>query len=284
VIRDSVAHVVGSGTAGIQSASPSLELRNVTVVAAGPSSQGIRALDQGSGTAPAVITARNVIARGESSDVRVYSIGSFGAVADMAFSNYRGSVVTGDGATVVDSGHNQSSAPLFADERLGDYHQLAGSPTIDAGTDDALNGATDFDGEARWLGAAPDIGADELAYAGSSGPPPGPGGGSAAAPDRTAPVVSRLRVRPRSFRARKGAKAGYLLSESATVTFRVQRRAGRRWKAAGRALRKRAAKGGNGFRLRARRLRPGRYRLVASAVDAAGNRSKAARTRFRIVR
>ena len=37
-------------------------------------------------------------------------------------------------------------------------------------------------------------------------------------------------------------------------------------------------------RLRGRTLRPGRYRLVAAASNAAGNRSKPRRTKFRIVR
>jgi hypothetical protein len=37
-------------------------------------------------------------------------------------------------------------------------------------------------------------------------------------------------------------------------------------------------------RIGGRRLRPGRYRLVANATDLAGNVSKPARTAFRIVR
>jgi hypothetical protein len=37
-------------------------------------------------------------------------------------------------------------------------------------------------------------------------------------------------------------------------------------------------------RLRARKLRPGRYRLVMVATDPAGNRSKPKRTKFRVVR
>ncbi len=36
-------------------------------------------------------------------------------------------------------------------------------------------------------------------------------------------------------------------------------------------------------RLRSRKLRPGRYRLVATATDGAGNKSKPRRARFRIV-
>jgi hypothetical protein len=43
-----------------------------------------------------------------------------------------------------------------------DYHQAAGSITIDAGADTTLNGPVDFDGDPRFLGAHTDIGADEF--------------------------------------------------------------------------------------------------------------------------
>jgi hypothetical protein len=48
----------------------------------------------------------------------------------------------------------------------GNYHQAAGSITIDAGADTPLDGPVDFDGDPRLLGAHTDIGADEFA------PPP----------------------------------------------------------------------------------------------------------------
>jgi hypothetical protein len=83
---------------------------------------------------------------------------------------------TGEGTT------NLTAEPLFS--RDG-YHQLAGSPTVDAGVADPLSGDFDIDGEPRLFGAATDIGADEWApppeedeeeerRPGPVGPPPPP--------------------------------------------------------------------------------------------------------------
>lgn len=64
---------------------------------------------------------------------------------------------------------NQTAEPLFVNAAAGDFHQLAGSPTIDAGVADQLIGATDLDGAPRsqppCIGGAPvpDIGAYEIA-------------------------------------------------------------------------------------------------------------------------
>jgi len=75
--------------------------------------------------------------------------------------------------TWTDSGGNIDLAPLFVDHAAGDYHPQADSPTIDAGTSDVPDPpglpATDFDGNDRVIGSAPDIGADEFV-------PPAPGG------------------------------------------------------------------------------------------------------------
>lgn len=126
-------------------------------------------------------------------------------------------------------------------------------------------------------------------------PPPGAGG------DRTRPVLAGLVV--------AGGTIRYRLSEAATVTFGVERAApGRR--VGGRCLRParanrarprctryvpvpgrfthRGRAGANSLpfpaRLAGRRLAPGRYRLVAVARDAAGNRSAPRRTAFRVGR
>ena len=138
--------------------------------------------------------------------------------------------------------------------------------------------------------------------------------------DTLAAALSRYRVKPKTFRAasrggsvrstrrrRIGTKVSFRLSEPATVTFYVERRkAGRkvRGKCRKRTRRnrrrrkcdlrlkgsfKRAGKvGSNSFvftgRLRGRKLKPGRYNLVARTTDAAGNKSKRKRVKFRIVR
>jgi hypothetical protein len=96
----------------------------------------------------------------------------------------------------------------------------------------------------------------------------------------------------------------FSLSEAATVTIRVQRRTtGRR--VSGRCVKRtkanrsrprcvrfvrlrgrltaQATSGANELRFRRRKLPQGRYRLVATAVDDAGNRSAPVRVRFRIV-
>ena len=63
---------------------------------------------------------------------------------------------------------NQTAPPLFVNSAAGNLHELAGSPTIDAGIADPLMGATDLEGAPRsqpsCLGGAPtpDIGAYEF--------------------------------------------------------------------------------------------------------------------------
>jgi len=67
------------------------------------------------------------------------------------------------------SGGNIHVDPLFVDPAAGDYHLQADSPCIDAGTSDVPDPpglpTTDFDGDDRVIGAAPDMGADEFALA-----------------------------------------------------------------------------------------------------------------------
>jgi hypothetical protein len=139
-----------------------------------------------------------------------------------------------------------------------------------------------------------------------------------AAADVVAPSLSALSLAPRRFRAaargasiasRVGAALRFRLSERGTVRFRAQRATkGRRVRGACRrataknrrrprctrfvavhgSFRVPGSTGANKVRFRGRiggrRLRPGRYRLVAIASDLAGNASKPARTPFRIVR
>ncbi len=129
---------------------------------------------------------------------------------------------------------NQTAAPQFVDGPAGDFHQLATSPTIDSGIGSPGNGPLDIDGEPRSRGSAPDIGADEF-----PSPPP-----ALSATDITAPVGSKLRFKPRRFRAkrkhgpsiartsakkrrkrsRRTSRVSYRLSEDARVRFIVQRR------------------------------------------------------------
>jgi uncharacterized protein DUF5123/centrosomal CEP192-like protein/thrombospondin type 3 repeat protein len=59
--------------------------------------------------------------------------------------------------------------PLFVDAANGDFHLSSASPVIDLGTASAPSlPATDIDGDARTIGAAPDLGADEATGSGIS--------------------------------------------------------------------------------------------------------------------
>jgi hypothetical protein len=60
------------------------------------------------------------------------------------------------------------------DATHGDFYEAAGSPTIDAGVDDAPNGMADFDGDPRTAGVRTDIGPDELVAPGVPTPTPRP--------------------------------------------------------------------------------------------------------------
>ncbi len=126
--------------------------------------------------------------------------------------------------------------------------------------------------------------------------------------DRTKPVLTLLKVAPGIFRAAKGTKISFTLSEPATVTFKVDRvfrgvRKGRRCVARTARRRGRActryvpvkgtlvqagAAGANRIafdaKLGGKRLAPGAYRLSASPRDAGLNVGKTVVTAFRILR
>lgn len=120
--------------------------------------------------------------------------------------------------------------------------------------------------------------------------PPPVGGGSGpvgASPPPLGPLaLSGLRVTRRSFAVgRRGTSFVFRLNRAGTVTIRIKRlrHTGRVVK-----LTRSSRAGGNRVRFSGRvgrrTLRPGRYRATVTAVDRAGNRSKASAVRFRIVR
>jgi hypothetical protein len=159
-------------------------VRNLTAVATGTSSIGLTVRAPNAATSETLV-AKNVIADGVGTDISAQAgSASSTAVATMANSNYSTRATPGTGtATVTDpaTGGNQIATPLFSDAGLGLFHQAVGSPTIDAGAVDGLLGTLDFDGDARTLGAAPDIGADEFIPLPVISPPP-----TTAAPPPTA--------------------------------------------------------------------------------------------------
>jgi hypothetical protein len=298
-------------------------LRNVTAYASGAGTHGLRVISS-DGTLQVTVNVFNSILRGELADVVAQTNEpTTTATVNLARSNYDSALETGDGTSAVtDPGTagNQTAPPLFVNAGAGDLHQRPGSPTVDTGARDPVNGPFDLDGDPRTLGASTDIGADELVPAPAPPPPspptprppspPSPPGPQAR--DLAPPTLSALRLKPAAFRARgrrAGTRIGYRLSEPASLRFTVERRAiGRR--VGGRCVkpnrrnrgRRRCSRyvplpgsftragqaGDNGFRfagrLRGRALRPGRHRLVGVPTDAARNEGRPSRAGFRILR
>jgi Tol biopolymer transport system component len=135
---------------------------------------------------------------------------------------------------------------------------------------------------ARDLLGAPSVPATEAPMPGSPVPASRP----------AAPVLGRLRISPRAFQAergpaalparrRRGAIVSFTLDRAASVRFTVERAgSGRRG-----GFTRRGRAGANRFRLtgriNTRRLRPARYRLIATPV-ADGRRGDTKHTAFRI--
>lgn len=140
------------------------------------------------------------------------------------------------------------------------------------------------------------------AVPGALAPGAGPGAGGTGGGERadtTAPVVGALRVTPVIRLGRRlpavlaGATSGlrFRLSESATVSLTFQARAGRGWRPVrGARVVLRSLRAGahrvrfTGRLSRRRALAPGRYRMLVTAVDRAGNASPPAMGAFRLVR
>lgn len=215
-------------------------LRNVTAVATGSDTSGIFVWGHGSGANTAV-DAQNVIARGAAADVFADADAGATATATLAHSNYVTEIEAGPGSSSITNPgtgtKNQTSSPLFADPTNGDFHQLAGSPTIDAGNASAsMLGTLDIDGEERILGPAPDIGADESLD--------------------TSPPDTRITKRPPKKTKRKRATLKFIATEpGSTFECKLDRRPYRPCSSP-----KRYA-----------RLKPRRHVFRVRAKDAAGN-------------
>lgn len=136
-------------------------IRNVTAVATGPSSTGVKSSASGNGGS---VTLRgvNAIASGTASDA-VADGGPNGSIAfaQLTFSNFDSQLELSN-AAVTDPGSdsNVTQPALLVDPASGDVHQRPGSWTIDRGSSAASG--LDIDGEPRFQGPAPDIGADEF--------------------------------------------------------------------------------------------------------------------------
>jgi hypothetical protein len=105
--------------------------------------------------------------------VELDSGGSAFPVTEVKFTHSNYATVSGEMAplatiTAAGTNGNQTAPPAFVDATGGDFREVAGSPTIDAGLTEAANGPTALAGEPRSLGsclggpAATDIGAYEF--------------------------------------------------------------------------------------------------------------------------
>jgi streptogramin lyase len=114
-------------------------------------------------------------------------------------------------------------------------------------------------------------------------PPAGPSG------DSLAPTIQGLALSPEAFRVGRRAKLRYRLSEDASVRLVIRRvRSRKRHSHRAGTLTRTGVQGRNvvrfSGRIGRRPLRPGRYRLIATARDGAGNVSRPKRATFRIKR
>jgi hypothetical protein len=155
-------------------------IRGVTALA--PANGGVALQQNGFGSGK-LATVRNAILSGGSGGWDLRTGGSLGAPGsvDIDFSNYL-NVRNCSGCTLTQGPNSQSIPPVFVDRASGNFHQTIDSPTIDSGEDSTNNGNFDVDGDARKIGPAPDIGADEFV----PGQPP-PGVNTTPPPPSTAP-------------------------------------------------------------------------------------------------
>jgi hypothetical protein len=167
VIRNSIVVTPGDHATALTTSSAAVPrtgtYRNVTAIATGSGGVAIKAVASSLGAYTNVL-ARNVIARGgpggHSLEAHTDSSGATATIT-VSHSNWLGGSKIGTKASIVDGGGNQSFAPAFVNAAAGDYRQAHGSPTIDAGLDEFINGAFDVDGDPRQIGGI-DIGADEF--------------------------------------------------------------------------------------------------------------------------
>jgi hypothetical protein len=155
---------IGAGASSLNGITATINLRGVTAVSTGSGSYGLNFFFAGTG-ANWTISAKSVIAQGTSVDAHARATSNGVTTINLDHSDYdtsSTSTATGGTASVTAAGTgtgNIVAAPLLAADG---YHQVTGSPTINAGATDGNSGSADIDGQMRSLGASADIGADEL--------------------------------------------------------------------------------------------------------------------------
>src|SRR5262249_57162842 len=103
----------------------------------------------------ATINGKNVIASGEGVDLDGIASSTSTATIALDHSNFNSAASSVPPSTVnlpdAHANGNQDDPPAFVNAAAGDFHQTAGSPTVDAGTPDSALGANDLDGNPRTL-------------------------------------------------------------------------------------------------------------------------------------
>lgn len=171
IIRGSVCLTSAEGNTAALSTEVSTEvLRNVTAIATGQK-ETFGAIFSDPGFVRTRIDAKSVIVEGPGTDILAsVDENNTDSIIELKNSDYdstRIEVANGAGATVTQPGTNgniQAAPKLAADG----FHELPGSPTIDAGIVDSESATLDVDRQPRALGAGADIGADELGQSASS--------------------------------------------------------------------------------------------------------------------
>lgn len=148
---------LGESANGTDAQPQSVTLRNDTLFASGANSYG---LDYSIGGFSVAIAATNVIAHGDVSDVAANAFSGGSVSIQLAYCNFA-STNAGGGTAISGAGPNQNVRPAFVNAARDDFHEAAGSPTIDGGVTDPANGNTDLGGNPRLTGTATDIGAYE---------------------------------------------------------------------------------------------------------------------------
>ena len=296
-ISDSLVHLASySNGTGIRADTQAGSGSDVTVKADGvtvvvPPFQIYNGVSASTFNAPglnAEVDLTNSVIRGGGTPLSAYAAGMGGATVKAAYSDYdpTGNKKLGVSAGIYESDVSNVGDAGFVDAANGDFHLLPTSELLDMG-DPATAQGLDLDGKPLVAdgdadgGARRDLGAYELQPPAPAGGEPGGGepAGGQPAPDTVAPVITGFR--------RRGTRLRYSLSEPARVALRIKRARNGRYRTIA-TLTRRGAAGANTIRFTGRvgrrALRPGRYRAVLTATDAAGNRSAPRAIRLRIAR
>ena len=157
VLRNSLLRAAGGANTDAlfyqATATSAVTVRNTTLIASGPNSNALSIFATDTGP-NARIDATNVIADAQV-DISALATPGSNSVINLFNSNFS----SGEGS--VSGVGNQILPPRFVNAGAGDFRQAAGSPTVDGGLTDALNGPLDLDANPRALNGRTDIGAYE---------------------------------------------------------------------------------------------------------------------------